>query len=170
MTYDPPARRLSDADTSEAHRLITEAYASPDAPAAPVSPVPAVTSYRDTAPLPAYGTAQPVVQQGRPPMSQRATDISAVMLAGSVASVPVGGITCLVLWTLDAVDPVNLAIGAGAPVAVLLAAGVLLKRLAGVHTEHHHHYSGPVHQDLSTTTTNTARGVVAVNRTRTDHR
>ncbi|MFJ5646333.1 hypothetical protein [Streptomyces sp. NPDC093223] len=169
MTYDPTSP-LSDADATEAHRLITEAYASPAAPAAPVPPVPAVTSYRDTAPLPAYGTAQPVVQQGRPPMSQKATDISAVMLAGSVASVPVGGITCLVLWTLDAVNPLNLALGASAPVAVLLAAGALLSRLKGVHTEHHHHYSGPVHQDLSTATTNTVKGVVAVNCTRHDSR
>ncbi|SEF19006.1 hypothetical protein [Streptomyces sp. Ag109_O5-10] len=166
MTYDPTTQPLSPAAAAaEAERLIAEAY-RPDTP----PPVPAVTSYRDTNPLPAYGSTPPVAQQGRPPMSQRAVDVSTVMLAGSVASVPVGGITCLVLWTLDAVNPVNLAIGGLTPVAILLAAGALLSRLKGVHTEHHHHYSGPVHQDLSTTTTNTAKGVLAVNRSRHDSR
>ncbi|MEU3522052.1 hypothetical protein ABZ770_43670 [Streptomyces sp. NPDC006654] len=164
MTYDPTTRPLSPtAAAAEAERLITEAY-RPD----PALPVPAATSYRDTTVPPAYGTTPPVAQPGRPPMSQRAVDVSTVMLAGSVASVPVGGITCLVLWTLDAVNPVNLAIGGLTPVAVLLAAGALLSRLKGVHTEHHHHYAGPVHQDLSTTTTNTAKGVIAVNRSRHD--
>ncbi|MFF8329207.1 hypothetical protein [Rhodococcus qingshengii] len=168
MTYDPTARPLSPtAAAAEAERLITEAY-RPDP--TPPAPAPAATFHRDTTPLPAYGTTPPVTQPGRPPMSQRATDISGVMLAGSVASVPVGGITCLVLWTLGTVDPVNLAIGGLTPVGVLLAAGALLSRLKGVHTEHHHHYSGPVHQDLSTTTTNTAKGVLAVNRSRHDSR
>ncbi|MEU5314415.1 hypothetical protein [Streptomyces sp. NPDC021562] len=168
MTYDPTTRPLSPtAAAAEAERLITEAY-RPDL--TPPTPAPAATFHRDTTPLPAYGTTPPVPQPGRPPMSQRAVDVSTVMLAGSVASVPVGGITCLLLWTLDAVNPVNLAIGASAPVAVLLSAGALLSRLKGVHTEHHHHYSGPVHQDLSTTTTNTAKGVIAVNRPRHDGR
>ncbi|MER7841821.1 hypothetical protein ABTY98_39530 [Streptomyces sp. NPDC096040] len=166
MTYDPTARPLSPAtEAAEAERLITEAYSPGTTPT-----VPAVTSYRDNTPLPAYGTTPPVAQPGRPPMSQRATDISGVMLAGSVASVPVGGISCLVLWTLGSVDPVNLAIGGLTPVGILLAASALLSRLKSVHTEHHHHYSGPVHQDLSTTTTNTAKGMVAVNRSRHDSR
>jgi hypothetical protein len=125
----------SEAD-ARARKLIDEAYRP--------------TSYRDDSPVPEYGAATPVPQPGRPPMSQRATDISGVMLAGSVASVPVGGVTALVLYTLGHVDPTSLAIGAGAPVAFVLAVGSLL-RSAGrakrdMHTEHHHHYSGPVVQ------------------------
>ncbi|MBQ1165764.1 hypothetical protein KBZ21_48080, partial [Streptomyces sp. A73] len=41
---------------------------------------------RDDSPLPLVGTTPPVAQPGRPPMSQRATDVSGVMLAGGVAS------------------------------------------------------------------------------------
>ena len=119
----------------------------------------AATSYRDTTPVPQYGTAPPVAQPGRPPMSQRATDISGVMLAGSVASVPLGGMTCLVLYTLDQVDPVSLAIGASAPVAFVLAISMLLKRARGVlPEEHHHHYNAPVDQR---TTHSSTRGVWA---------
>jgi hypothetical protein len=84
-------------------------------------------------------------------MSQRATDVSGVMLAGGVASLPVGGSLALVLYAVGQADPVSLAIAGGAPVALVLAVGSLL-RSAGrarrdAHTEHHHHYSGPVHQD-----------------------
>ncbi|MBQ1163510.1 hypothetical protein KBZ21_36560, partial [Streptomyces sp. A73] len=48
-------------------------------------------------------------------------------------------------------DPVSLAIAGGAPVALVLAVGSLL-RSAGrarrdMHTEHHHHSPGTVHQD-----------------------
>jgi hypothetical protein len=119
----------------------------------------ASTSYRNTTPVPQYGTAPPVAQPGRPPMSQRATDVSGVMLASSVASVPLGGMTCLVLYTLDQVDPVSLAIGASAPVAFVLAISMLLKRARGVlPEEHHHHYNAPVDQR---TTHSSTRGVWA---------
>ena len=123
----------------EAQRLIHDAYKP--------------TSFRDETPVPQYGTAPPVPQPGRPPMSQRATDISGVMLAGSVASVPLGGMTCLVLYTLDQVDPVSLTIGASAPVALVLAIGALLRRAKGVlPEEHHHHYSGDVYEQHTTAT------------------
>ncbi|MBP5866101.1 MULTISPECIES: hypothetical protein [Streptomyces] len=130
--------------------------------------VPTTTRFHDPTPVPTVGNAAPVAQKdgGRPPMSQAATDISGVMLAGSVASVPIGGVTCLVLYTLGHVDTVNLAIGAGAPVAFLLAVGAVLRRLAGVRTEHHHHYDGPVVQDHSVTNTTTTKGLIA--RTRND--
>ncbi|MFJ2790636.1 hypothetical protein ACIPDW_08180 [Streptomyces sp. NPDC087290] len=108
-------------------------------------------SYRDTTPLPRHGTTPPIAQPGRPPMSQRATDASALMLSGSVAALSVGGATSLVLYTLGQVDPVALALGGAGPVALVLAAGSLLRTLgrarADAHTEHHHHYKGTVHQD-----------------------
>ena len=105
------------------------------------------TSYRDTTPVPTVGSTPPVPQPGRPPMSQKATDASVLMLSAGVASLPIGGMTSLVLYTLGHVDPTSLAIGAVAPVALVLAIGTLLRRLAGVRTEHHHHYQGPVHQN-----------------------
>ncbi|MFI8882333.1 hypothetical protein [Streptomyces sp. NPDC053813] len=121
-------------------------------------------SYRDTTPLPRHGTTPPIAQPGRPPMSQRATDASALMLTGSVAALSVGGATSLVLYTLGQVDPVTLAMGAAGPVALVLAAGSLLRSAArakaDAHSEHHHHYKGPVHQDQRTTHT-TTRGVWA---------
>ena len=125
------------------------------------------TRYRDETPVPAVGTALPVPQPGRPPMSQRATDASALMLAGGVASLPVGGATALVLWALGQVDPVNLAIGAAAPTALALAIGSLLRSVGrakqDMHTEHHHHYNGNVHQDARTVNS-TTRGIWAHNR------
>ncbi|MFF9345636.1 hypothetical protein [Streptomyces sp. NPDC014734] len=147
---------MTDAEAAaEAERIITDAYRP-----APVPP----TTYRDTTLLPRYGTTPPVAQPGRPPMSQRATDASALMLTGSVAALSVGGATSLVLYTLGQVDPVTLALGAAGPVALVLAAGSLLRSLgharADTHTEHHHHYTGPVHQDHHSTHT-TTRGVWA---------
>ena len=125
------------------------------------------TAYRDDTPLPAVGTTPPVAQPGRPPMSQRATDVSALMLAGGVASLPVGAATSLVLWSLGQVDPVNLAIGAGAPVVLVLAIGRLIGHIkATVEAAPptiHQHYTGTVHQD-SRTVTSTTRGVIANNR------
>ncbi|MFF0736865.1 hypothetical protein ACFYVK_35290 [Streptomyces chartreusis] len=127
-----------EAAKQEAHRLIRDAYRP--------------TSYRDTSPVPQHGTAPPVPQPGRPPMSQRATDISGVMLAGSIACVPVGGMACLVLLALDQVDRVSLAIAAAAPIALGLVISLLLHRAKDVlPEEHHHHYSGNVYQQQNTT-------------------
>ncbi|MEU0393829.1 hypothetical protein ABZ208_13800 [Streptomyces sp. NPDC006208] len=137
----PVGQPLTDeAATLEARRLIREALQEEPAP----------TSYRDPTPLPTVGNALPVAQPGRPPMSQKATDASALMLAAGVASLPIGGMTSLVLYTLGTVDPTTLAIGATAPVALILAVGALIRSVgrakADMHTEHHHHYRGPVQQ------------------------
>ncbi|MGA5220904.1 hypothetical protein ACPCAE_33210 [Streptomyces cinereoruber] len=125
------------------------------------------TSYRDETPAPAYGPTPPVAQPGRPPMSQKATDASALMLSGSVAALSVGGATSLVLYTLGQVDPVTLAVGAAGPVALVLAVGSLI-RSAGrakqdMHTEHHHHYNGSVRQE-TTNVSSTTKGLFAKNR------
>ncbi|MFF8618521.1 hypothetical protein [Streptomyces sp. NPDC015350] len=137
-----------------------------------LSPAPVVpTAHRDTTPLPLVGTAPPVAQPGRPPMSQRATDVSTVMLAGGAASLMTGGGVSLVLWRLADVDPLVLAVAGGAPVAALMALARVIGRarsaIEAAPATHHHHYDGPVHQD-HTHVTNTARGVVA--RTHTDAR
>lgn len=108
----------------------------------------APTSYRDDSPLPTVGTAPPVPQPGRPPMSQGATDASVLMLTGSVLTVAVGGASSLVMLASGYADPVVCAIVFGAPAAAALAIGRLLGRAKGVlPDEHHHHYNGPVHQD-----------------------
>lgn len=125
---------------------------------------PASTSYRDTSLLPAVGSALPVPQPGRPPMSQKATDVSMLMLAAGAASLPIGGATSLVLYTLGHVDPAALAIGAAAPVALVLAVGSLIRAASrgvqGIGAEHHHHYAGPVSQQHHTVSTQT-RGLFA---------
>ncbi|PNE35794.1 hypothetical protein AOB60_43125 [Streptomyces noursei] len=122
------------------------------------------TAYRDDTPLPTVGSAAPVVQPGRPPMSQRATDASVVMLAAGAASVPIGASTALVLHVLGQVDPAVLAISGAAPVALLVALARVMTRARGVveaaPATHHHHYAGPVQQDHSRVTT-TTRGVIA---------
>ncbi|MGW3091594.1 hypothetical protein [Streptomyces sp. NPDC001108] len=147
----PAGRPLSDADVEARARQIIDAAYAP-------------TAYRDGAPLPAYGPTPPVAQPGRPPMSQRATDTSALMLSGSVAALSVGGATSLVLYTLGQVDPVTLAVGAAGPVALVLAVGSLLKSAgrakAAAHTEIHQHYTGPVRQE-TTTVSSTTRGLIA---------
>ncbi len=152
---------LSDSEAAVEARRIIEGLYRPEPAAAPFP-----TSYRDTSPNDP-GTAAPVLQPGRPPMSQRATDASALMLAGSVASVSLGGATSLVLYTLGQVDPVTLAVGAAGPVALVLAVGSLL-RSAGrakkdMHTEHHHHYNGSVRQE-TTNVSSMTKGLFAKNR------
>lgn len=122
----------------------------------------APTRHRDDSPLPAFGPTPPVPQPGRPPMSQRATDVSGVLLAGGLASIPVGGMTSLVVYTVGQANPVSLTIAGCIPVAAALAVGSLVRAIgrtrADAHTEHHHHYNAPVHQDMRSSST---RGVWA---------
>lgn len=124
----------------------------------------APTTYRDPTPTPTFGPTPPVPQPGRPPMSQKATDASMVMLAAGAASLPIGGSIALVLHTLGHVDPAALAIGAAAPVALVLAVGALIRAagrgMQGIGAEHHHHYNGPVSQQHNTVSTQT-RGLIA---------
>ncbi|MEU0831278.1 hypothetical protein [Streptomyces sp. NPDC005969] len=122
------------------------------------------TSYRDDTPLPVVGSAPPVPQPGRPPMSQKATDASALMLSGGVASLLLGGSASLVMWASGYADPVALAIALGAPTALVLAIGGLVGRVKATveaaPPTHHHHYTGTVVQDSRSTHTQT-RGVWA---------
>jgi hypothetical protein len=139
---------------TEAHRLIREALRQELTP----------TTYRDETPLPVVGTALPVTQPGRPPMSQQATDASALMLSGGAATLLVGGGASLVMLASGYADPVVCAIVLGAPAAVVLAVSRLLKRAKDVAAAApptiHQHYTGTVHQDQRSITT-TTRGVIA---------
>ncbi|WP_328565284.1 hypothetical protein [Streptomyces coelicoflavus] len=147
-TSDRPLTESEAAD--RARQLIDEAYKP--------------TSFRDETPVPQYGQTPPVAQPGRPPMSQRATDLSGLMLSGSVAALSVGGATSLVLYTLGQVDPVTLAVGGAGPVALVLAVGSLIRSVGrakqDMHTEHHHHYQGGVVQN-TTHVDQTTKGVFA---------
>ncbi|MFK8851234.1 hypothetical protein [Streptomyces sp. Ac-502] len=158
---DETARALLDAVNaamSEAHTTL----AAEQAPAIP-------TSYRDTTPLPAIGTTPPVPQPGRPPMSQKATDASGLMLAGGIASLPLGAASSLVLWVLGQADPVPLAIGGAAPVALVLAVAVAVRCFRGVHTEQHDHYEGTVVQNTTHLTQNTKGLIAKTTNTRRHH-
>jgi hypothetical protein len=123
------------------------------------------TRYRDDTPVPVVGTTPPVAQPGRPPMSQKATDASALMLSAGASSLLLGGAASLVLLASGQADPVVVACFCGAPPAFLLAMGSLVKRVKEAAKEtlpdvHHHHYTGKVVQHHRTTNNHT-RGVWA---------
>ncbi|WP_427251132.1 hypothetical protein [Bacillus cereus] len=92
-------------------------------------------------------------------MSQRATDLSALILTASFASVPISGSLSLLLWTAGHVDPVVVGIVAGAPTTFLLALSRVFKRAketaAAAPPEIHNHYGGTVLQDHRTVTSQT---------------
>ncbi|GED86009.1 hypothetical protein [Streptomyces sp. 6-11-2] len=147
--------RMSDAEASaEARRIIADAYR-------PVPQMP--TAYRDPSPLPAYGST--------PPVPQPDSRIVPPWAAGTaVAGIGVGA-TCVGLgcgiWlacqgfaavTLTSVLFVTLPIAAVATVAA--AIGSAVRSIKATHTEHHHHYAGPVAQENTTLNTHT-RGLIA---------
>lgn len=107
------------------------------------------TSYRDPSPTPTVGATPPVAQPGRPPMSQKATDASALMLSAGVASLPIGASAALVLWASGNADPVVTAMICAAPATLIFAISRLVKRTKEAAPDtHHHHYEGAVvHQD-----------------------
>ncbi|MEU9289347.1 hypothetical protein AB0D57_32940 [Streptomyces sp. NPDC048275] len=118
---------------SEARRIIADAYQP--------------TAYRDDTPVPARGDAPPVAQPGRPPMSQGATDASVLMLAGATATTMVGGTAAVLMYVSQFADPLVCGLVFGAPTALVLALARLLKG-AKPAPDVHHHYEGPVYQDL----------------------
>lgn len=88
----------------------------------------------------------------RPPMSQRATDISVMTLSAGVAALPLGGGTALVLWQLASVDPAVLALAAAAPIGIAGAIGIAARMIGRAVQdsatalppgEVHHHHTGP---------------------------
>lgn len=106
------------------------------------------TAYRDHAPVPRYGDAPPVPQPGRPPMSSKAVDDTARMLGASVLTATLGGSATAILWASGHADPVVVALVFGAPTALALAIGRLLKRAKDATPNiHQHTYTGPVYQD-----------------------
>ncbi|MGV9888374.1 hypothetical protein [Streptomyces sp. NPDC003395] len=116
---------------------------------------------RHTTPQVVIGNTPPVPQPGIPPMSSKGVDDAVRILAVGASSLPVGGMTALVVHCLGTVDPTQLAIAGAAPVALVLAIGALLRRAKGVlPPEVHHHYEGTVYQDQRNVHSST-RGVWA---------
>ncbi|MFI6032970.1 hypothetical protein ACIBBD_02070 [Streptomyces sp. NPDC051315] len=115
------------------------------------------TAFRDDSPIPARGTAEPVPQPGRAPMSQRAVDASALMLSGGVASVLVSGSASLVLAASGIADPTVIGIVCAAPAAVAVPIWAVTRMLKNfkhaVPDIHHHHYNAPVDQRTQQTKT-----------------
>ncbi|MFI5739162.1 hypothetical protein ACIA9I_12405 [Streptomyces anulatus] len=120
------------------------------------------TSYRDDTPLPAVGSALPVAQPGPPPMSQWAIDVSGVLKAVSVVSLPIG----VAVWIVGQVDPLTLGIVLGSPAAVALAVARLVAKVKDANQAAQpvtNHFHGTVHHD-ERTVISTTRGVIANNR------
>ncbi|MEU6054216.1 hypothetical protein ABZ829_27820 [Streptomyces xanthochromogenes] len=130
------------------------------------------TFYKNTDPVPHKGTAPPVAQPGRPAMSQGATDISVLMLAGGAGMALLGVGVSMVMLASHYANLGVCAVVFGAPVAFALALARVLKRTAGVvaaapaPVEIHQHYTGHVHQEHHEITS-TTKGLIAT--TRNEH-
>lgn len=122
------------------------------------------TRFRDDTPVPAIGTAPPVAQPGRPPMSQKATDDSVRMISAGFLTLCAGGAVSGVLYFSGQADPVVIGMMGAVPVGVavpIFALSRLVKRAKQAMPDvHNHHYNGDVVQDYSTVNT-TTRGVWA---------
>lgn len=118
-----------------------------------------------TSPRAVVGTAPPVAQPGRPPMSQRAVDASTIMLSASAATIPPGAIAVGVMLASGYADPIVIGMICAAPAAVAVPIIALARLLRGSRPEPevHHHYEGTVHQQ---TVHSSNRGVWA----KTDNR
>lgn len=106
------------------------------------------TAYRNTDPVPAVGSAPPVPQPGRPPMSSKAVDDTVRMLGASVLVAVTGGSGTALLWASGHADPLIVALVFGAPTALVLAVARLL-RGARPEPDVHHHYEGTVLQQTT---------------------
>ncbi|WP_149825953.1 hypothetical protein [Streptomyces tailanensis] len=150
--------RMTDAEaTAEARRIIADAYR-------PVPQMP--TSYRDTTPLPAYGTTPPVPQPDRRIVPAWAAGTAVAGIGTGAAFVGIGcgiWLACqgFAAVTLTSVLFVTLPIAAVAAVAA--AIGSALRSLKATHNETHHHYAGPVRQETNQITA-PAYGLIARNR------
>ncbi|MEU8525272.1 hypothetical protein AB0C77_06665 [Streptomyces sp. NPDC048629] len=108
-------------------------------------------SYRDPTPDPLIGNSPPVPQPGRPPMSQKATDTSVMMLAAGGTSLMFGASASVVMLASGYADPAVCAILFGAPTVLVLALSRLLSRAKNaLPGETHNHYTGTVQQTNQT--------------------
>ncbi|MFF3872543.1 hypothetical protein [Streptomyces sp. NPDC001978] len=146
---------MSDAEAiAEARRIIADAYR-------PVRQMP--TAYRDSTPLPAYGTTPPVPQPDHRIVPAWAAGTAVAGIGVGAACVGIGcgiWLACqgFAAVTLTSVLFITLPIAAVAAVAT--AIGSAVRSIKATHTETHHHYTGPVTQQNTTLNTPT-RGLIA---------
>ncbi|MET8411105.1 hypothetical protein ABZV34_23885 [Streptomyces sp. NPDC005195] len=157
--HSRPGRQLTAQEEFESIRLIAEGLSGNN-------PTPTATRWKDVAAAPdrpTVGTAVPFAQDGRAPMSQKATDHAVLVIVYSWGSLPVGGAMSLVLWRLSSMSPTQLAIAglgaAGVFIAVGAAARMIGRALRDVASEMPDHtvnqYTGTVnvqHTELHTHT------------------
>ncbi|MFJ2301474.1 hypothetical protein [Streptomyces sp. NPDC087787] len=148
----PDARMTDDQAAAEARRIIADAYR-------PAPEVP--TSYRDTSPLPAYGTTPPVPQPDHRIVPAWAAGTAVAGIGVGAACVGVGcgvWLACQGFAAVSLASVLFVTLPIAAVAAVAAAIGSALRALKAAHTEHHHHYAGPVRQENTTTHT---RGLFA---------
>lgn len=120
------------------------------------------TSHHDDSPLPPYGPTPPVPQPGVPPMSQKATETARAVMFCSLATVPPGLVAVAVMVASEHANPTVIGMICAAPAALAVPILAIARLLRGageaLPAEHHHHYSGPVDQR---TTHSSTRGVWA---------
>jgi H+/gluconate symporter-like permease len=97
-------------------------------------------------------------------MSQRATDVSVLMLTAGLATVPPGLIAIGILIASDYADPAVIGMICAVPAVIavpILAFARLINRAStAMPSVHTHHYTGPVSQQHHTVSTQT-RGLFA---------
>lgn len=150
--------RMTDAEaTAEARRIIADAY----------QPVPQIpTSYRDSSPLPAYGTTPPVPQPDHRivPAWAAGTAVAGIGVGAMCVGVGCGiWLACQGFAAVSLTSVLFVTLPIAAVAAVATAIGSALRALKATHTETHHHYAGPVRQETNTITA-PAYGLIARNR------
>ncbi|MEW2267818.1 hypothetical protein [Streptomyces sp. NPDC047868] len=135
------------------------------------------TYYRDPVAAPVIGTAPPIAQPGRPPMSQRAVDLNTTLLSTSVLTAALGGAFSAILWASGQANPTVIAWVCAAAIALPAAIAVpvlALKSLTksakevaqAAPPEIHNHYTGTVHVDRREVHSKNT-GLIATNRNQT---
>jgi hypothetical protein len=108
------------------------------------------TAFRDDTPIPTVGTTPPVAQPGRPPMSQKAVDISTMMLSASAATIPPGAIAVGVLLASGYANTAVIGMICAAPAFMAVPIFAVARLLRGAKDAapdvHHHYYTGHVDQ------------------------
>jgi len=113
------------------------------------------TFYKDPTETPQIGTAPPVMQPGRAPMSQKAADATGLILAVGIAAPLIGGGFALAMWGTSLANFKVIGAIAGGVIGIALAVKSLLGSARDVveaapPTIHQHFDGAVVHQDHST--------------------
>ncbi|MFF4900161.1 hypothetical protein [Streptomyces sp. NPDC001068] len=133
-------RMSDDVAAAEARRIIADAYKP-----APETP----TAYRDDSPLPAYGDTPPVLQPDKRIVPAWAAGTAVAGIGVGAAFVGVGcgvWLACQGFAAVSLTSVLFVTLPIAAVAGVFAAIGTALRSLKGVHTETHHHYTGPINQ------------------------